>query len=355
MVTHMPSSLLEALRRLAPGTELRNAIERIIQHGSGALIVLGDGPSVDAVCTGGFFLKGDTYFSEQRLAELAKMDGAVVLDGSAERILRANVHLIPDATIPTQETGTRHRTAERMAVQTGAPIISVSEGRKIALVFTAEGRHELESPVTVLPRANQLVQNLDRFRRRLDLAEELLTRQEVKGTVTYRSAVAIIQRAEIIHRLGSEVDDLTVALGEEGTLIRFQAADLLQGVADLAELVISDYATRHHRRKTLEDLSHLSLVEVHDAEQVAAAFGFKELDTAAKPAGFRILDGVPGLPGSVKEAVVARFKNLDRMLSASVEKLSGVEGVGRSRAHQLRAYFDQLQQETGMVVGGQEM
>jgi diadenylate cyclase len=355
MVTHMPSSLLKTLRRLAPGTELRNAIERIIQHGAGALIVLGDGPEVDAVCTGGFFLRGDTSFSEQRLAELAKMDGAVVVDLSAERILRANVHLIPDATIPTRETGTRHRTAERMAVQTGAPIISVSEGRKIAVVFTAEGRHELESPVTVLPRANQLVQTLDRFRRRLDLSEELLTRQEVKGTVTYRSAISIVQRAEIIHRLGSELDDLTVALGEEGTLIQFQAADLLQGVADLADLVISDYAARRHRTKTLEDLSHLSLVEVHDADQVGATFGFKALDDPAKPVGYRVLDGVHGLPGSVKEAVVTRFKNLDRMLGASVEQLSGVEGVGRARAHQLRAYLDQLQQEAGMVVGGQEM
>ena len=351
MVTHMPSSLLEVLRRLAPGTELRNAIERIIQHGSGALIVLGGGSKVDAVCSGGFMLRGDTSFSEQRLAELAKMDGAIVLDDSAERILRANVHLLPDATIPTRETGTRHRTAERMAVQTGTPIISVSEGRKIALVFTAEGRHELESPVTVLPRANQLVQTLDRFRRRLDLAEELLTRQEVEGAATFRSAASIIQRAEIIHRLGSEVDDLTVALGDEGTLIQYQAADLLQGVSQLADLVISDYAARRHRKKTLEDLGHLSLVDVHDAEIVAGVFGFKELDAPAKPAGFRVLEGIPGLPGAVKEGVVARFKNLVRMMSATVEQLSSVEGVGRSRAHQLRAYFDQLQQEAGMVVG----
>lgn len=343
------------LRRLAPGTELRNAIERIIQHGSGALIVLGGGPAVDGVSSGGFLLRGDTDFSEQRLAELAKMDGAIVLDDNAERILRANVHLIPDATIPTRETGTRHWTAERMAVQTGTPIISVSEGRKIALVFTAEGRHELESPVTVLPRANQLVQTLDRFRRRLDLAEELLTRQEVEGAATYRSAASIVQRAEIIHRLGSEVDDLTVALGDEGTLIQFQAADLLQGVSELADLVISDYAARRRRSKTLDDLGHLSLVEVHDAELVAGVFGFKELDSPAKPAGFRVLNGVPGLPSTVKEGLVARFKNVGRMLDASAEHLSSVEGVGQSRAHQLRAYFDQLQNEAGMVVGGQDV
>jgi diadenylate cyclase len=350
----MPSSLLEVLRRLAPGTELRNGIERIIQHGSGALVVLGGGGAVDDLCTGGFPLR-DTGFSEQRLAELAKMDGAIVLDDNAERILRANVHLIPDATIPTRETGTRHRTAERMAIQTGKPMVSVSEGRKIAVVFTAEGRHELESPVTVLPRANQLVQTLDRFRRRLDLAVELLTRQELDGAATYRSAVSIIQRAEIIHRLGSEVDDLTVALGEEGTLIRFQATDLLQGVAELADLVISDYATRRRRNRTLDDLAGLSIMEVHDTEAVATVFGFKDPDMPAQSAGYRVLGGVPGLPAGVKDGLVQHFKKLTRMMSASAEQLARVEGVGRSRAHQLRTYFDQLQQEAGLVVRVQDL
>lgn len=354
MVTHMPPSLLEVLRRLAPGTELRNGIERIIQHGSGALVVVGGGGAVEALCTGGFALR-DTSFTEQRLAELAKMDGAIVLDENAERILRANVHLIPDATIPTRETGTRHRTAERMAIQTGQPMVSVSEGRKIAVVFTAEGRHELESPVTVLPRANQLVQTLDRFRRRLDLAVEILTRQEVEGTATYRSAVSILQRAEIIHRLGTQVDDLTVALGEEGTLIRFQAVDLLQGAEDLANLVISDYAPRRRSRKTLDDLGSLSIMDVHDAEAVAEVFGFKDLDESAQTAGYRILDGVPGLPSGVKTGLVAKFKNLGRMMGASAEQLGLVEGVGRSRAHQLRTFFDQLQQEAGPLVRGHDV
>ena len=165
-----------------------------------------------------------------------------------------------------------------MAIQTGRPVVSVSEGRKIAVVFTGEGRQELESPVTVLPRANQMVQSLDRSRRRLDLAEEVLTRLELEGDATYRSVISIIQRAEIIHRLGSEVDDLTIALGDEGTLIRFQAADLLQGASEVAELVISDYASARRRNRTLDDLSHLSMGEVHDAEAVAKVFGFKDLD-----------------------------------------------------------------------------
>lgn len=345
----MPTSLLGVLRRLAPGTELREGIERIIQQRSGALLVLGGGSSVDALCTGGFTLR-DAQYTAQRLAELSKMDGAIVLDDQAERILRANVHLIPDATIPTLETGTRHRTAERMALQTGHPVVSVSEGRKVAIVFTGGGRHELESPVTVLPRANQMIQTLDRFRQRLDLQEELLTQHELEGATTYRLPAAIIQRAEIIRRLGSDIEDLTVALGDEGNLIRFQAADLLQGVEELADVVITDYARGRARNRTLEDLTGVSASDVHDPHDVAAVYGFKGLDEAANPAGYRLLNRVPGLPTTVKERLIGRFKSLPRLLNADVEELSRTEGVGRARARQLHAYLDQLRQEAGLVV-----
>lgn len=342
---------MEILRRLAPGTELREGIERIIQQRTGALVVLGTDAKVEALCTGGFALR-DTDYTAQRLAELAKMDGAIVIDTQNERITRANVHLIPDASIPTAETGTRHRTAERMATQTGQPVVSISEGRKMAIVFTDGKRHELESPATVLPRANQMVQTLDRFRRRLDSAEELLTRQEVEGTVTYRTANSIIQRAEIIRRLGNDITSLTVALGDEGSLIEFQIGDLLQGVSGLADVVIVDYAKGAARNKTLEALSGLKISEVHTAEAVAAVYRFPDLDEGASPAGYRVLEGVPGVPTSVKEGLVAKFKNLNRMLDASVEKLGTVEGVGPARARQLRAYFDQLQQEAGTVLPG---
>ena len=350
MTDQPPSPLLEILRRLAPGTELREGIERIIQQRTGALVVIGSDAAVEALCTGGFAL--DTSYTAQRLAELAKMDGAIVLDSQSERIVRVNVHLIPDASIPTNETGTRHRTAERMAKQTGQPVVSVSEGRKMAIVFTDGMRQELESPVTVLPRANQMVQTLDRFRRRLDSAEELMTRQEVEGTVTYRTANSIIQRAEIIRRLGNDITNLTVALGDEGSLIEFQAIDLLQGISGLADVVIADYAKGRSRTKTLKALAGLKISEVHTAEEVAAVYRFPDLDELASPAGYRVLEGVPGVPVSVKDGLVSKFKNLSRMLNAPVDKLGTVEGVGPARARQLRAFFDQLQQEAGLVLPG---
>ena len=351
MTDHKPSPLLEILRRLAPGTELREGIERIIQQRTGALVVLESGAEVEALCTGGFVLR-ETKYTAQRLAELAKMDGAIVLDSQSERILRANVHLNPDASIPTAETGTRHRTAERMATQTGQPVVSISEGRKMAIVFTDGMRQELENPATVLPQANQMVQTLDRFRWRLDSAEELLTRQEVEGTVTYRTANSIIQRAEIIRRLGNDITNFTVALGDEGSLIEFQAIDLLQGVSGLANVVIADYAKGRSRTKTLNALAGLKISEVHTAEEVAAVYGFPDLDDPASPAGYRVLEGVPGVPVGVKDGLVSKFKNLNRMLHAPVDKLGTVEGVGPARAQQLRTFFDQLQQEAGLVLPG---
>ena len=154
------------LERLAPGTALRIAIERIIQQSNGALIVMGWGPQVQSICSGGFQLT-DTPFSAARLAELAKMDGAIVLDDDAEVIVRANVHLIPDPALPTVETGSRHRTAERTAAQTGKPVISVSEDRGIATLFLNGDRHELASPTVLAAKVNQALANLERFRHRL--------------------------------------------------------------------------------------------------------------------------------------------------------------------------------------------
>src|SRR6266513_870434 len=96
------------LAAIAPGTGLRDGLERILRGNTGALIVLGYDRIVESLCTGGFPL--DVEFSATRLRELAKMDGAVVLSTEGQRILRAAVHLMPDSSIPTEESGTRHRT-----------------------------------------------------------------------------------------------------------------------------------------------------------------------------------------------------------------------------------------------------
>ncbi len=330
------------LERLAPGTALRIAIERIIQQSNGALIVMGWGPQVQSICSGGFQLT-DTPFSAARLAELAKMDGAIVLDDDAEVIVRANVHLIPDPALPTVETGSRHRTAERTAAQTGKPVISVSEDRGIATLFLNGDRHELASPTVLAAKVNQALANLERFRHRLDDAEERLSRLEVADLMTFRSVVTVLQRAELVRRIGQTVEADARALGAEASLTLVQLADLTQGVDRTTSLVLRDYVrplrTGSVERSTTA-LAEIPLGDLHDVPAITASLGFEHPETSTRPRGYRLLSHVPRLPASVREAIVRHFRDFQRMLRASVDELVEVEGVGPSRAEQLRHYFD---------------
>lgn len=335
---------LQTIVRLAPGTPIRRALGRIIQEQNGALVVLGDGPEVDAICSGGFDLTR-SEFSPARLAELAKMDGAIVLDDAWDSILRANVHLLPDPSISTSETGARHRTAERVAVQTGKPVVAVSEDRRVATLFLGEQRHELQDPTDLIRYLNQSLAILERLRRRLDEAEERLTPLEVSDTVTFRSVVAVVQRAELVMRTGASIEDEIVGLGGVGDLTQLQLTDLLQGVEELRDLVVRDYV-RPLRKGTFERrIARLDAVptsEIHDPETVASALGFEHLDERAEPLGLRLLDQVPRLPDSIREAVARHFRGFGKMLSASETKLAAVPGVGKTRAKELRRVLDRL-------------
>ncbi len=337
-----PEPTLDIQRLVAPGTLLREGIELILRQDSGALIVLGGGDKVNSVCTGGFDLV-DAEFTPQRLAELAKMDGAIVIDHDVSYILKANVHLIPDPAIQTEETGTRQRTAERVAIQTGHPAISVSEGRSSATVFTPSGRYSLQSPTTLVAQANQRINTLERFRRRLEDAEERLTRSEVGDLVTGADVVLLLQRAALVDRLGSELGRFAVELGHEGHLIQLQLTDLLEGVRDMASLVYADYVPR--RRKAidpLETLKDLPTQEIYDPVRVDTQLRLGPLDASARPRGLRALSRVPRLPDAVKDSLVDHFGDLQKMLHATVGDFDQVDGVGRARAQQLRHFFDRL-------------
>ncbi len=334
---------LEILRSLAPGTPLRNAVEIILRQGSGALLVLGYGSDIEAICSGGFHLNG-ADFSAARLAELSKMDGAVILDEGAEIIYRANVHLLPDATIGTAETGTRHRTAERLAVQTGKPVVVVSEGRGTVAVFTRVGKIELQSPTALLAQANQNLLTLERFRRRLTDAENRLTQLEVDDIVTYRDVAQLLQRAALVRRIASDLEHYAVELGGEGNLTRIQLNDLLSGVNEAAREVYADYARVYPptNLQPLDDLAQLGTAHLSDVARVAGQLDLGALDAQGRPRGYRILNRIPRLPDAVKVSLVEHFGNLQRLLYASVSEFDQVEGVGRTRARQLRHYFDRL-------------
>ena len=334
---------IEILRALAPGETLRNAIDLILRQETGALVVLGYGNDVEAICTGGFHLNG-ADFSAARLAELAKMDGAVVTDGAAEVIYRANVHLIPNPSIETNETGTLHRTAERVAVQTGRPVVVVSEGRSTVTVFTARDKFELRNPTSLLAQANQNLLSLERFRRRLADAEARLTQLEVDDIAVYRDVVLIFQRASLVQRVASMIEYYAVELGGEGDIIEIQVEDLLLGVRRVVGLVYADYARVYppEVEDPLDLLASIDTEHLADFARVSAPLDLGPLDSQARSRGYRILDRIPRLPEAVKESLVARFGNVQGLLRASVGDLDEVEGVGRTRARQLRHYFDRL-------------
>lgn len=312
--------------------------------GKGALIVLGSGKDVDQISSGGFRLQ-KSPFSSARLAEVAKMDGGIILDSDASSIVAANVHFVPDPETPTDETGSRHRTAQRIALQTGRPVVAVSEGRHVATLYTDGRKIELPSPVAVAARVNQELLTLDRLRRQLDEAESTLTQLEVADLVTSRSVVTLIQRAEMVRRVGEAIERLTISLGEEGQLAGVQLSDLQRGVEYLVDVTLRDYVRpRRIRAVTLalaaiEELNDNDLVDPH---RVGRAVGFGELDDPAEPRGIRILGKIGRLPESVRDELVSKFPTLQKMLRADSLEFEQVDGIGSARANQIRHYFDRL-------------
>ena len=209
-------ALTDALAMVAPGSPLRDGLDRILQGNRGALIVVGDGPEVLAICSGGFLL--DAEFSPQRLSELAKMDGAIILAADASRIARANVHLVPNPNVPTSETGTRHRTAERVARSINVPVISVSEDMSVIAVYHGTTKHPLELSARLLNRANQAIQTLERYKNRLDAVSGSLSALEVEDLVTVREVVTVLQRTEMVRRIAEEIHGYILELGADGRL-----------------------------------------------------------------------------------------------------------------------------------------
>lgn len=340
------STSLDILRTFAPGTPLRDAVELILRQGTGALMLFGFAAEVETVCSGGFRLR-DAPFTAQRVAELAKMDGGIVISGDLATIDQANVHFVPDASISTQETGTRFRTAERLARQTSCPVLSISEeGRSTAIVFYNSDRYELRSPTDLYAQANQTLNSIERLRRRLQEAEDRLTRLEVDDVVTVRDVAMLIQRAALVKRLFAQVERVVIELGGEAQLISIQATDLMEGVDEIAQLVYEDYVKRRRKTKltVFDRLGDVVTDDLYESRSVQSGLSLGEMDDAVRPRGVRALAGVPRLPEAVKEALVGHFRDFQRLLTASVDELDQVEGVGTARAHQLRTYLDRLGQ-----------
>jgi diadenylate cyclase len=333
--------MLESLAQIAPGRPLRAGVDRILQASMGALIVVGDGPDVLEICSGGFLL--DAEFTPQRLSELAKMDGAIILAADTSRIARANVHLVPNPSVSTSETGTRHRTAERVARSVDVTVISVSEDMGIISVYRHDQKRPLEATTRLLNRANQALQTLERYKSRLDAVSSGLTALEVEDLVTVRDVVTVLQRAEMVRRIAEEIEGYIVETGSDGRLVRLQLEELMGGVDDDRRLVLGDYLAASPAW-TLDDamahLGGLTYDELLEPATVARLLhlpgGTAELDAHLQPRGFRLLRKVPRMPDDLTERLVDEFGDLQKIMRASVSDLSGVDGISGRRAQSIK-------------------
>jgi len=339
--------MTEALAGVAPGRPLREGLDRILQANMGALIVVGDGPEVLAICSGGFLL--DAEFTPQRLSALAKMDGAIILAPDASRIARANVHLVPNPHVPTSETGTRHRTAERVARSIPVPVISVSEDMSLIAVYVGDLKHPLEPIQRLLNRANQALQTLERYKNRLDTVSGSLSALEVEDLVTVRDVATVLQRAEMVRRIAEEIEGYIVELGTDGRLVLLQLEELMGGVEDDRRLVIKDYSQADDTwqlSNAMSALADLSTEDLLDLKSVMSVLHLPaeagELDMSLRPRGYRLLSKIPRLPDPVIERIVQRFGNLQKIMRATIDDLDDVEGVGSTRARAIKDGLSRL-------------
>lgn len=347
-------TLRETVGRLAPGTALRDGLERILRGRTGALIVLGYDDGVEAICDGGFAI--DVRYAPTRLRELSKMDGAVVLSTDGSRIMRANVQLVPDPSIPTDESGTRHRSAERSAIQTGYPVISVSHSMSIVTVYVAGERHVVADSATILSRANQAIATLERYKARLDEVSRQLSTAEIEDFVTLRDVMTVVQRLEMVRRIGIEIDNDAVELGTDGRQLRLQLEELLGGNDTARELIMRDYhanpepPSKAQVAATLDELDSLSDTELLDFTALARVFGYPSTveaqDTALSARGYRAMAGIPRLQFAHVDLLVRTFGSLQGLLAASATDLQSVEGIGAMWARHVREGLSQLAEST---------
>jgi diadenylate cyclase len=340
--------LLTAVSRIAPGTQLRQGIDDIIRAREGALIVIGELSELSFLFSGGIRL--DQAFTPQLLYELAKMDGAIIVNSAIAKIAQANVQLMPDPTIPSNETGTRHRTAERVARQTKALVISISQQRETVTVFVGRGRYQLEPIADVLAKTNQALGTLETYRSRLDQVLTRLTALEFQNAVTLDDVLVVLQRAELTTRMADYIERACTELGSEGRLIRMQLEEQVSEVPAEKAAIVFDYHSDggvERVAEALEALAELPYQQLLEFE-LLAVLGYpattNPVDCAVSPRGYRILTHIPRLPEGLIQRLVAALGGLDGIVGASQRELEEVEGVGAVRAREIREGLRRLQE-----------
>src|SRR6201988_462402 len=341
--------LVKALEMVAPGTALREGLDNILHAKTGGLITIGDPEELSFRFSGG--IKLDMDYTPALLYQVAKMDGALVLNGNATRIAAANVQLMPDPTILSLETGTRHRTADRVSKQTDALVIAISQRREVVSLYVDGAKYILEDVPVVLAKANQALATLDKYRTRLDQVSTRLTALEFEGGATLHDVLTVLQRAELGTRMAVEIERYIVELGTEGRLIEMQLDETMVGVSAHKTALVHDYLsedTDDTFATAFDQLVRLPHQDLLDFGRLAELLGYDRklntLDYPTSPRGFRILGRIPRLPKLVVQRVGGEFGGLEELLAAPGGELETVDGVGEIRAKDIREGLRRLQE-----------
>jgi len=341
--------LLRAIDAVAPGTDLREGIDNIVHARTGGLIVVGETEDFAFMLSGGIRLYID--YTPAMLYQVAKMDGAILINAEATTISWANVQMMPDPTIHSSETGTRHRTAERISKQVDALVIAISQRREVVSLYLEGAKYILQDIPSVLAKSNQALATLNKYRSRLDELSQRLTRSEFNGNVVLYDALAVLQRSELVSRMAIEVERYIVELGTEGRLIEMQLEETMVGVNSDRSALIRDYSiedTEESLQYVTEQLASLSHQDVLDFGRLAEILGYDRkvntLDFPIEPRGYRLLGRVPRLPKLVVQKIVQQFGSLEEAMRSPDEELASVDGVGPSRAKDIREGVRRLQE-----------
>lgn len=339
--------LMNVLKMMSPGSPLREGLENILRAKTGGLIVLSDNEEVLSLVDGGFEINSE--YSPSYIYELAKMDGAIIVSNDLKRIIYANTQLIPDRSIPTFETGTRHRTADRVAKQTGVVVVAISQRRNIITVYTGSTKYVLRDSSVILARSNQALQTLEKYVSVLDRVVGNLNLLEFQDLATLFDAVTVIQRTEMVMRIVSEIERYICELGNEGRLINMQLNELIRNVEQDGILLIRDYCQDNLNYEDIyKQIQNMSSEEILVTENISKSLGYTGVplvDTLISPRGYRMLNKIPRIPVSVIENLVKAFKELRGVMEASYEQLDKVEGIGEARAKAIKNGLRRLKEQ----------
>lgn len=342
--------LYETLRMVSPGTLLYEGLENILRARTGALIVLGDSEEMLSLVNGGFRIDSDT--TPAALYELAKMDGGIILSRDGKRILFANTHLTPDPRIPTVETGTRHRSAERVARQTGELVISISQRRNVITLYRGTMRYILQDVGVLLAKANQALSTLEKYKTVLEQALTNLSALEFEDLATLHDVATCLQRAEMVSRIAREIERYIAELGEEGRLVSMQLDELMEGIENEGHLIVKDYVDLEEGvtvEQAMRELESLSSEDLLDLGIIGRALGYgtaiATLDAPVTPRGYRILHKIPRLPATVIDNLVGVFNTLPAIWEATIDELDDVEGIGSVRAKAVKDGLRRLREQ----------